>query len=315
MQFSELKKHLNDRRLNPAYLIVGEDSFLSSAALGHFKKLVCFFSELNVMTFSDSVEVNELISSLQTMPFGSNIRLTVCSEIKGDIASLEKYFINPNPESILVVLVSKLPENLSKILHYFTIVDCAKLETTHIQRWMQTELSITCTSITHSAFSLLYTYCLGSMERISLETKKLGFYKMGGTIEDKDVVAIVEPSLEHKVFELSEAVANKNPTKTASLIEGLLSEKFAPIMLLGMIYNHFRRLLYCKIDPNNPSLAKGLAVKDFAITKAKQAANKYTAKQLKQICDDFHVLDLKTKSGQMPDVMGLKRYIISILQI
>ncbi|MCL2847259.1 MAG: DNA polymerase III subunit delta [Firmicutes bacterium] len=315
MQFSELKKHLNTNNFAPAYIVVGEDSFLVQTALRHFKATVQSLPELNISVFSESAEAVELISSLLTMPMGSDIRLTICYDIKGDTTALEQYFTNFNPQSILIVVSKKLPENLSKLLHHFTVVDCTKLEIDHIKRWVNTELSATNSNITQSAFMLLYNYCLGNMERISIETKKLGFYKMCATIEDKDVIVLIEPSLEHKIFELSEAVANKNSTKTVHLVEGLLAEKYAPIMLIGMIYNHFRRLLYCKIDGGNSDLAKQLAVKDFAITKAKQGANRFTAMQLKQICDDFHTLDYKSKIGQINDITALKRYIMRILKI
>ena len=312
MQFSQLKKHLITRQFLPAYIVVGEDSFLVTNALKHFKNAVLEFADLNTVIFSDKVEAVALVESLQTIPMLSDIRLTICYDIIGDTAALEHYLQNPNPQAMLVAVAAKLPENLSKLLHKFTVVDCTKLEEEHLRRWVQTELSASSATITNGAFNLLYNYCQGNMQRISVEAAKLGQYRLGGTIDETHVRQLVEPAIEYKVFELSEAVANKIPQKTATLLDGLLAEKFAPIMLIGMLYNHFRRLLYCKIDPQNPSLAKDLGAKDFAITKAKQAAARFSAKQLKQVCDDFHTLDLKSKNGGIEPTLALKRYILNI---
>ena len=313
MKFAEVKKHLSTKKYFPAYIITGEDAFLRHTAESHFKKIITTLPELNLSYLPSTSLAQELVASLETLPIAADTRLVVCHDFKGDTSSLETYFQHPNPSSILLFVSEKLTDNLAKIMPKLTIVDCAKLEEAHIYKWMTHKLMSMGVVAEESALTLLVSYCAYSMTRITVELEKLGYYKRGGTLTQKDVKYLVEPELEVKIFELSESVSVKNGARTQVILQSLLQTGSQPITLLGMLYSHFRRLLFVAIDPTSSDTAKHLGVKEYAIKMARQAAKAFSVLRLKAICDAFHTLDYAVKSGAISDRLGLENYILKIL--
>jgi len=313
MRFAELKKHLSTQKYLPAYMATGEDSFLLELTKGQFKRLVTELPEFNVSIFEMAVEAHNLVSALQTLPLAYSHRLVICHEVIGDITPLAGYLTNPNPTTIFVFVSIKLPENLSKLVSKFEIIDCAKLDEVHIMQWVNSKLKETESTIEPDALRKLLTYCNNSLTRINLEAQKLGAYKNSGVITADDVEYLVEPNTEYQMYELSDAVGKKQAGRVADILTKLYGANMTAITLLGMLYSHFRRLLFCVIDPNSLDLAKNLGVKDYAVKMAKQGASVFTPKRLKAICDAFHKLDLDIKTGKIGDKLGLDIFILQIL--
>jgi len=65
------------------------------------------------------------------------------------------------------------------------------------------------------------------------------------------------------------------------------------------IYNHFRRLFYCKLNSDSYELSTILGIKEYAVKKAQSVANKFTANELKKINARFNEYDFMVKSGKM----------------
>jgi len=313
MKFAELKKHLSTNKFLPAYMITGEDAFLLGLAVGQFKRIVAELPEFNQSIYSNSIDVQTLIDALEILPIASEHRLVVCYEVTGDVSLLSKYLANPNKNSILVFVSGKLPENLSKIVSKFNIVDCAKLDEVHIAQWVNACLNEHNSTIEPAAMRMLLLYCANSLTRINQEAQKLGAYKAGGCITIDDVENLVEPEKEYQIYELSDAVGKSQHGRVADILQKLYGANIPPITLLSMLYAHFRRLLFCVLDPHNSDLAKTLGVKDYAVKMAKQAANVFNPKRLKTICDNFHQLDLDIKTGIIKDNLALDLYISRIL--
>jgi len=313
MKFAELKKHISLGRFFPAYLITGEDDFLLQLASKQFKGIVKNMPELDLSVFTEKTDIVAIVEALNSLPFLNDKKIVLCNELEGDATVLEKYLASPNPQTILIVVSKKLPDILKKIIPQFTIVDCNKLEQEHIARWVAMQLKETNSSIQNNALNLLVEYCSGSLTRIDTEIKKLSFYRANEIITKDCVLEMVEPNLDFQIFELSDAVANKQVDRVSKVLTKFFDENAAPIMLLGVLYSHFRRLLYCSINANDTELAKKFGVKDFAITKANQAAKVIGARRLKSICDNFAIIDLKIKTSEYSDKLGLMAFILEIL--
>ena len=294
-------------------MVTGEDAFLLDLAKGQFKKLVHQLPEFNVSIFENAVEAQNLVSALQTLPLASPHRLVICHEVIGDTSPLAGYLINPNPSTIFVFVSNKLPENLSKLVSKFEIVDCSKLNEAHIAQWVNSKLNETNAKIEEAAMRKLLAYCNNSLTRINLESQKLAAFKAGAIVTVDDIENLVEPQAEYQIFELSDAVGKKQAGRVADILAKLSASNMPPITLLGMLYSHFRRLLFCAIDPHNPDLAKNLGVKDYAVKMAKQNAAAFTPKRLKAICDLFHTLDTNIKTGKINDKLGLDYFVMEIL--
>lgn len=313
MKFAQVKKHLNSEIIKSTYFVSGSDAFLAQTTVNHFKNLVSDFAELNISQFDAGASESEIINACETLPMMSDYRVVLCFDYKGECGEILTYLKNPNPSTVLVFINEKLTSNFKNVVSLMEIIECDKLEISHINGWISACVARNNCSISAAAARLLIDFCSQSMTRICKETEKLASFKMGEAIEENDIVSLVKPDIDYQMYELSEAIGTGNHKKAMSVLKSLFDANVASVALLGMIYNHFRRLLYCLINSSDSELHKKLGVKEFAVTKAKQQARNFTPRRLKQICDDFHSYDYKFKNGELTDKMALEMYVFKIL--
>ena len=314
MKFAELKKHLQDGPVRAAYLVTGDDAFVMQSAVGHFLRTFPVLPELNVSVFCDTADACSVTDACETLPVAAPMRLVLCYDFKGDGAEFVKYLARPNPSAVLVFVTGKLTEHYAKIVSALEIVDCNRLSDDHITKWISGKLRETNTRITAAAVGTLLEYCRRDLTRISKETEKLGVFRLEGEITKEDVQGLVAPDEEYKIFDLSDAVSAKDGARAAAVLKSLLTDSgVSEINLLGMLYAHFRRLLYCAVNPKDEGLAKKLGVKEYAVKIALGQAKRFSVLRLKQICDDFHRTDFAVKSGAIGARLGLETYILKIL--
>ena len=147
----------------------------------------------------------------------------------------------------------------------------------------------------------LNEYCLGDLNRINLEIKKISDYLISKVeVLDSDIDKLVFKDTELKVFDLTNALGVKDGNKALKILYDMLQANEAPIKILALITGTFRRMMFAKINKgSNAELANALNCKEFAIVKAKESANKYSATQLKNILNLLLEADYNIKSGQM----------------
>ena len=313
MRFDELKKHISEGQLYSSYICVGDDAFVLQKADALFRALAPSMPDINVSVFDEASDVSAIAEACESLPIIDPYRIVISRGFKGDASSLLPYLKNPNPSTVLVFFSASLKEGFSKIINYLQPVDCNRLENRFIINYIARTVTEAGSSITRDAAELLISYCDSFMTRISTETEKLALYRLGGVITQEDVKALVKPEVSYKIYELSEAVAQKQNVKAMKVLSTLLEDKLAPSSILGMVYAHFRRLLYCSITPKDENIHTLLGIKEYAAKKASEQAAKYTPKRLMKICDGFHRADSDFKSGRITDLAALEVTVMEIL--
>ncbi len=316
MLFNELKKHLKSSDFAPAYLVTGEDAFLMQSAISQFRALSGSMPDFNLSEMNNPESCDAIIESCECLPLASNLRVVmVYGYGKIDLSKIGKYLDNPCPTTVLVFVSEKPENNISKLLARLTIVDCSKLDRRTVTQWIAVKTKEYGASITGSAADLLIEYCAGDMSRVSAELGKLCSYRYGGVINDDDVMQLVSPTLDFKVFALSEAVSAKNAGKASVVLKNLSESGVSPVMLIGMLYAHFRRLLYVSVTPAYDRMAIDLGVKDYAVKKAKEQSARFTPVKLKKICDSLQRADYDIKSGKITDKNALELSVFEALTV
>lgn len=89
--------------------------------------------------------------------------------------------------------------------------------------------------------ALLAEYCLRDMSRISSETKKLVSF---GEITRELVQQHVTKDVEYAVFDLSDAISEKNAAKSIEIIQALLNGGEDAVKIIITLYNFYRRMFY-----------------------------------------------------------------------
>lgn len=306
MKFIELKKSLE--KCKPCYLLSGDDHFVIESALKTFEKM-CELPEMNLIRLV-SPSASEIVNAALVFPVMSPIRLIIVENFEKDSTELKKYLASPSSESVIVIVSPTPTKNLNGL--DLTIVDCSRQDESVITSYIARECNKSGVSITMSAAKLLIDSCNRFMSRISVELKKLIAYKMGGVIDNADVEKLVNPDLEYKVYELGDSIASHRGEKAINILSDMLSgENVAGTF--GMIYSHFRKLLYVAITPDEDVLKKSLNIGDYPLKKLKAQAKDYSPVRLKRICDDLHKVDSDYKTGLISDKMAITTFALKII--
>lgn len=317
MKFTDLSKHL-ESTVEPIYHIIGGDGFLTSKTISIFKKkLISDFENLNFFIFDDeNFEINQVISSLQQLPFGSNYKIVVLKNIskisENDKALLLEYAKRPNLQNCLLIIDNQ------KIFSFLqaTEIDCSGLPVSAQQKLIASLLKNHSKQITVDGAEYLIEICNGNLSVLENEVTKLAFYSDDKIITKQDVQNIAVKAVEHEVFELTNALSKKNTTQAIEILKQMLDGKNDPSSLLGLIYSHFRRLFFVSTSNlSTEELANYLKVKPYAITKAKESLNSFSPKMLKKIYSLCEEVDYMNKSGGMSSENCLYYLIFNIANL
>ncbi len=310
MKFIELKKSIVSAPPKPCYFVTGDDPFVVKSAVKMLTAFCGSFSELNYSQFEKGATGSDILSALLAPPMLADYRVVRVNDFSGETAFLKDYLKNPNPTTILV-LVGALNSSMNAIISQVEVVDCNRLDASYLVGYVQKRASAYGVSLDNAAASMLVDYCSRDMNRITNELAKLVDYSTG-TITDSDVENLVTPDLDFKIFELSEAIALKKSDRAITLLNVLLADNGA-MSVLGLLFNHFRRLLFVALNPQSETLAADLKVKDYAVTVAKRQASRFSVRGLKAIFDKLCALDAAIKGGTVVDKTGITTFVCQTL--
>ena len=317
MKFSELKKSLST--IKSAYLVRGSDAFLRQKATDMIVNASISIKDLNMSVFTDeNTDMSAILSALKSIPMMDERRVVVLRDIavkKADeLSTLVDYLKKPLSSTVLIIIDSNGSAVYKKLESLCELVDCSPLDNVMLSKLIVSQLATTGVKINNDAAELLIQYCNGDYTRINNEVIKLGnMLNQGEVVTSQMVVDLVHREVEYDVFELSNAIGNKNGKLAMQIINNLLYKKESPLKLLMLIMSNFRRMFYAiSTKESNIDIANKLGVKEYSIKIAKQVGAKFTPAQLKRILDLGASLDYKIKSGQMNEKNALIYFVTNI---
>ncbi len=304
--------------LKNLYRVIGNDFIQIDEVLNEFKN-ACgdSFSELNQTMFDDeNFSIDEIISACNQVPFLTEKRLVILKDVskvtEGDKQKLSEYAKNPNKDCVLVII----DNNKNFLSIKAELIECKPLNFSELSKMITDYFLSLNIVIESSAIKLLIENCSFNLSKLMMELKKLGDYAgKSGKIDSEDVKNLVTKNDDYTVFELSDAISKKQSEKAIKTLE-LMLENSEPLMVISLLAGHFRRLFFAKIsNESSLELSKILGVKEYAIIKAREQAENYTAITLKKIIELILNTEYLIKSGQMNAINGVHYLIFSILEM
>ena len=320
MKFEELKKSLING-LKPAYFIFGEDVDLLYSALNLIESNCNItMPDFNKVVFTGDFNMQDAIESCQVMPIMDTKRLVVCKDYNGKGTDAEKkylqqYLDNPSLDTCFVMFATKTIPLYVSALNKVEPVDCNKMSAETLSKVIFSKFASQGKKIEKLALDYIIDACGGSYTAISKEIDKLiAFSGEEEVITYAMVENLVEKSVENVVFDLTNAIAEKNGSKVYQIANNLLDHGNQPTALISLITNTFRRLFFVSItEGENSELAKHLGVKEGAIFIAKKQAKAFSPKALKAICEKCVDAEFKIKNGKMEGVNAINYLLAEIL--
>ncbi len=153
-----------------------------------------------------------------------------------------------------------------------------------------------------------------NLRLLDSEIDKLGLYALNRPVTKEDVRLLVPYAQEANIFDMVDALGNRETSKALRLLAQLYNEGAHPLYLLTMIVRQFRILLQTKElssqGLNKDAVAQRLGLHPFPAGKALIQAQRYSQQQLVRIYDRLLDTDAAIKTGRME--AGLALYLLVV---
>ncbi len=287
-----LSEHIKNGTFSSLYLIYGEETFLKNSYKNQMKQSIIGNDTMNFSYFEGKgIDVNEVISLANTMPFFAEYRL-ILIENSGFFKSANDNLLmalKEIPESTILIFVENEVDKRGKLyktvneLGYVSLME--RQDTKQLARWAGGMLGKEGKKISVENMDYFLSLTGDDMEHIRMEIEKLISYTLGrDVIMKQDIDEICTVRVVNKIFDMITAIANKQTKKAMLLYEDLLTLKEPPMRILFLIARQFNQLLQVKELMKSSSdkaiIAKKLKLQPFIVGKVMLQAKQFTKEQM-----------------------------------
>jgi len=159
------------------------------------------------------------------------------------------------------------------------------------------------------ALDFLILNCNSDLWRLDSEIKKLANFAKGNVITKSQVEELLVSNINHKIFELTDALAGRNKKKAIEMLFDALNNGEKPTELLGLLAWQIRNLLRFKLNPEKPAALK---LHSFVLEKTRRAAKFFSLDELRAILSKIINLDLAFKTSALNEETALSLLIAEI---
>ena len=300
-------------------LLISEPSLILKGKLNQYTKDVIEEKDefnYNVFDFEEN-SFEEIVDALQTPSFSSLKKVVVCknpyfikdSKVKlpftNDIKTLEEYINNENPDSEWIIICpKKYFSGKSKFINMISKVgEVENLlfeDENEFVSYGNSLIEATKINIDSKAKEILFERCAGDVCKLEREIAKLAIFN--DKIDVDIITKMVSRPLEDDVFELSNALLNKDHKRIMKLYSDLKLLKMEPINLIALLANQFRLIMQVLIlkkeNKKEADIATILQVHPYRVKMAIKHGYNYSLNDVKKILVELATLDAKIKTGE-----------------
>src|SRR5258706_4038173 len=185
-----------------------------------------------------------------------------------------------------------------------------------VKTWIENRAKSSGVKITPEAVSMLADYIGNQLRLLANELDKLSTYAGSGATIDADDVRKLSPQVqEARVFDLTDALAERNRKKALDLLHDLLADGEPPLRLISTITSQVRSLLLVKeltgdgLRVSQIVAATGMA--PFVAEKAVRQIGKFSSSQLEGAYRQLLATDAALQRSRMTPDMALDLLVVN----
>lgn len=320
----KLKDDIKNNKFEKVYLIFGEEDYLRKAFRNSLKDAI--IGTENTMNYNyfqgKNIDFENIEGISETLPFFGERRLIVIEDSGYFKNSNEKVveYIERIPESTYFVFVEKEVDKRGKLYKQVKNrgyeCEMTKQSEFELSAWANKIFLKDGKSI--SKDTLLYLInCVGyDMENLTKEIEKVICYCMDrNSITRKDIDEICVSEITGKIFEMIDAMSNKNPERLLNLYYDLIELKEPPMRILFMIVRQFKIMLQIQELKSKgygeSSIAQTLGMRNFIVSKAFKQLENFRDRKITGILNSCAEIEEQVKTGRVDELIGVELLLIS----
>jgi len=326
VSYAKAIDHLKKADLVPVYLIYGEEKYLHDELIDKIISIALDSGtkEFNLdILYANETSADKIVNIASSFPMMAQRRVVVVKEIQqlkpNDLKHLADYISHPSKSSCLILTMpekKKTGKGVAAIFKNALAIDCRKLYDNEVPAWVENYLRSKNLAIENEAIQLLQAQVGNSLLDFVNELEKVQINIHPRTkITIADVQAVTSISKQFNIFELCNAVGEKNFPHAIAILNNLLDQGESPTGMIIQLMRHFVNLM--KIDENirrgirsTNELMKATGLAYYFVNDMMKQSKNFSTKQYRDSFIHLAEADLHLKIGyQKPDlVMELLLY-------
>ena len=318
-----LNEDLKTGQFKQIYLLYGEEGYLKRQYRDRFVKAM--LPEGDTMNYAHyegkNINVREVIDLAETLPFFAQRRLIVFEDtgfFKSAGAELADY-IKDMPETTYFIFVENEVDKRSKLYKAVKakghIVELTTQDEGTLKRWIQGIVRREKKQIPDSVILYFLNKVGTDMENIQRELEKVFCYALDRqeiTREDIDAVCVTQ--ITNHIFDMVNAVADKNQRRALDLYYDLLALKEPPMRILFLMIRQYRILFQVKglsgQGYGKKEIASKAGLHPFAAGKYMDQAKRFRMSELRAVLEDGADIEQRVKTGLLTDNLAVELFIV-----
>lgn len=318
----ELRK---DKRL-PVYVLTSTDAFMLSEAIQKLRNLCLTAApDFNRNDFrAGSCKPAEVLAAASSMPMMAPLRWVHLCDIHRlkakDQAPYLTYLKNPSPTTVLCLSGAKLDSRtkfgkaLSKAKVVFALTPP---KPNQMVGWLRTRARVHGYDLENDAADLLADMVAGELGVLDNTLHQVACYAGTQTpITLEHVEACVASTRVRSIFELTDAIGQRNLARASSLVRNALDGGDDGLRVLAMVSRQLRQLLQIRqyMDLGNPpqEITRALKLSPYIANTLIEQAKRYTLSELCHAMTCAAEADVRLKSSRLSHGVILDRLLVDM---
>lgn len=315
----KLLQDIKNKDYSQIYLLYGEEDYLRKQYRDKLKgALVDDGDTMNNHYYEGkNIKAEEIIDLAETLPFFASRRVIIIEnsgwfQKGGD--KMAEYLLGL-PDTTYFVFVETQIDKRSKLYKAVNkqgkIAEFAHQDEQTLKRWILGMLKKEGKNITAADLQFLMERTGTEMANIKTEMEKLLCYTLNKSeVTRDDIEEICTKRVQNQIFEMMNAIADRNQKQALDLYYDLLTLKEPPMRILALIGRQFNLLMQVKelrkkgYSPQVISEKTGLH--GFVVGKYAKQAERFKTRELREALEACVEADENVKTGKMNDVMSVE---------
>ena len=316
--------------MNNFYLIYGEEEYLIKKEIDNVIKEKNLSEDAIIKYNMNEQSINNVIEEASMVGLFSTNKLIICEnsyfltsekqkDNKDEILELEKYIEKPFDDVTIIFSVKeeKLDERkkiVKTLKKNSKILECKKLESHDLYNYINNYFKENGYKIEINLVRLIVDKVKYDLANIINECDKLINYKdQEKEITKEDIDNLIRENFQDNVFELTNAILEKNIEKKIKIYKDLLLLGEEPIKLIVMVSNQFRLLLQVKLMVKNGYKQIDMAniIKEHPYRIKLALNSNYSQKEIIDNMKKLYKLDYDIKNGYIDKNFGFELFLLS----
>ena len=318
-----LNEDLKTGKFKQIYLLYGEEAYLKKQYKERFIKAM--LPEGDTMNYAyyegKNTDIKEVIDLAETLPFFAERRLIVFENtgfFKSAGADLADY-IGDMPDTTYFIFIESEVDKRSRLYKAVKakghIVELGVQDENTLRRWVQGLVKKEHKTMEPGDIVYFLNKVGTDMENITKELEKLVCYAMDRdalTREDIDAVCVTQ--ITSHIFEMVNAVAEKNQGKALDLYYELLALKEPPMRILFLLTREYRILFHVKAllkqGYGRREIASKAGLHPFAAGRYMDQAKRFHTRELRAAIEEGADIEQSVKTGLLTDHLAVELFLV-----